>query len=84
MSFNEILEDYEDKGYKKEGKRKTKLANYVLLHKEKEGLFSMRARNSCLLIIPLPARAFHIGIRRALSPLFQFWYIGQISILHGS
>ncbi len=41
MSFNEILEDYEDKGYKKEGKRKTKLANYVLLYKEKVGLFSM-------------------------------------------
>ena len=40
-SFNEILENYENEGYKKEGKRKTKLANYVLLYKEKDGLFSM-------------------------------------------
>ncbi len=41
MSFNDILKKYENQGYKKEGKRKTKLANYVLLFKEKEGLFSM-------------------------------------------
>ena len=36
MSFNEILKKYEKQGYKKEGKRKTKLAEYVLLHKERE------------------------------------------------
>ena len=40
MTFQEISKDYKNRGYSRTNKRKTKLAEYALFQKEKEGLFS--------------------------------------------
>jgi len=40
MSFNELLKKYEKQGYDRQGKRKTKLAEYVCLFKDREGFLN--------------------------------------------